>query len=164
MPILGAVFRRTLVFGVAVLALAAAPALHAASIATYPSSQTIYATGPLPPAGGTQVSLNVAIGETEDAQIVVAGARNVSAAIDGQTLQPLVARLLFGHFVMFGSHNVPDALLPWDGKARATEFANQPLWIQVGIPDGTPPGTYTGVCDVPFHVERGMAIAITVTP
>jgi len=27
-----------------------------------------------------------------------------------------------------------------------------------------PPGTDTGVCDVPFHVERGMAIAITVTP
>lgn len=26
-----------------------------------------------------------------------------------------------------------------------------------------PPGNYTGVCDVPFHVERGMAVAITVT-
>jgi uncharacterized cupredoxin-like copper-binding protein len=27
-----------------------------------------------------------------------------------------------------------------------------------------PPNNYTGVCDVPFHVERGMAVAITVTP
>ena len=27
-----------------------------------------------------------------------------------------------------------------------------------------PPGQYQGVCDVPFHVERGMAIAFTVTP
>jgi uncharacterized cupredoxin-like copper-binding protein len=27
-----------------------------------------------------------------------------------------------------------------------------------------PPNNYTGVCDVPFHVERGMAIAFTVTP
>jgi uncharacterized cupredoxin-like copper-binding protein len=26
-----------------------------------------------------------------------------------------------------------------------------------------PPNNYTGVCDVPFHVERGMAIAFTVT-
>ena len=125
-------------------ALVAAPAVHAASIATYPSSQTIYATGSLPPAGGTQVSLNVAIGETEDAQIVVAGARNVSAALDGQTLQPLASRFFFGHYVMFGTHKVPDALLPWDGRARPTESANQPLWLQVGIPPGTPPGIYLG--------------------
>jgi uncharacterized cupredoxin-like copper-binding protein len=27
-----------------------------------------------------------------------------------------------------------------------------------------PPNSYQGVCDVPFHVERGMAIAFTVTP
>ncbi len=27
-----------------------------------------------------------------------------------------------------------------------------------------PPNNYTGVCDVPFHVERGMAVAFTVTP
>jgi hypothetical protein len=133
-----------LTLGLAVLALAAAPAVHAASIASYPSSQTIYATGPLPPAGATKVALNVAIGETEDAQIVVAGARNVSAAVDGQPLQPLITRLLFGHYVMFGSRKVPDALLPWDGKARPAEAANQPLWLQIGVPQGTPPGTYTG--------------------
>ena len=136
--------RHTFRLGLLVLALVAAPAVHAASVATYPSSQTIYATGSLPPAGGSQVTLNVALGETEDAQIVVAGAHNVSAALDGQTLQPLASRLFFGHYVMFGTHKVPDALLPWDGRARATESANQPLWLQIGIPESTPPGTYIG--------------------
>jgi uncharacterized cupredoxin-like copper-binding protein len=27
-----------------------------------------------------------------------------------------------------------------------------------------PPGNYTYVCDVPFHVDRGMTGALTVTP
>ncbi|HEY8627755.1 MAG TPA: plastocyanin/azurin family copper-binding protein [Gaiellaceae bacterium] len=28
---------------------------------------------------------------------------------------------------------------------------------------GLPPGTYTYVCDVPFHADRGMTGALTVT-
>jgi hypothetical protein len=127
-----------------ILALVIAPAAHA-GVSAYPSSQTIYPSGPLPPQGASsRVSLNVAVGETEDAQIVVAGARTISAAVDGSPMQPLVTRLLFAHYVRFGSKLIPDALLPWDGGARNAEAANQPLWLQVGVPQGTPPGTYAG--------------------
>ena len=63
------------------------------------------------------VSLNAAIGEREGAWIVVTGATNVTASIDGAQLGPLKAGLFFGHFVTVGGRAVPDALLPWDGSA-----------------------------------------------
>jgi Glycoside hydrolase 123, catalytic domain len=124
------------------LALALVPAAHAASLKAYPSSESIAPTGSLPNGGSSSITLNVAVGETEDAQIVVAGAKNVAAAIDGAPLQPLASRLLWGHYVSFGAKRVPDALLPWNGSARASEAANQPLWVQVGVPEGTAPGAY----------------------
>jgi len=155
--------RRLLV--TAALALAAVPAAHAASITAYPSSQTIAPTGSLPPGGKTAITLNVAVGETEDSQIVVAGARNVSAAIDGTPLQPLEARLLFGHYVSFGIYRVPDALLPWDGTPRPTEAAHQPLWVQIGIPEGTAPGAYVSKVIVNADgVETTVPLTVQVFP
>ena len=128
--------------------LAFAPAAHAGSLKAYPSSETITPTGALPAGGSSSITMNVAVGETEDAQIVVAGARNVSAAIDGTPLAPLIPRLLFGHYVNFGTKRVPDALLPWNGDPRPTEAANQPIWVQVGIPDGTAAGAYVSKVEV----------------
>ncbi|MHB8643349.1 MAG: hypothetical protein ACYDA3_10760 [Gaiellaceae bacterium] len=156
-------FRRLLL--TAALALAVAPAAHAASITAYPSSQTIAPTGSLPVGGKTSITLNVAVGETEDAQIVVAGARNVSAAIDGTPLQPLEARLLFGHYVLFGTRRVPDALLPWNGAPRATEAAHQPLWVQIGIPEGTAPGAYVSKVVVNADgIETTVPLTVQVFP
>lgn len=145
-------------------ALACAPAAQA-GIATYPSSQTIRASGSLPPGGRNQLALNAAIGETEDGQIVVTGAQWIAAAVDGQTLRPLEIRLLFGHFVSFGGTLVPDALLPWDGTARKAEEPNQPLWVQVGVPPSTPAGTYTGkvVLTVDGHATT-VPISVRVFP
>src|SRR5262249_7465985 len=39
---------------------------------------------------------------------------------------------------------VPDALEPWDGANRATEETNQPIWVQITVPQGTAPGPYVG--------------------
>jgi GNAT superfamily N-acetyltransferase len=75
---------------------------------------------------------------------VVSGARRVSASLDGSRLGPLEAQLRFWHFVRFGSRQVPDALLPWNGSDRATEKANQPLCVEVSVPYGTAPGVYRG--------------------
>jgi Domain of unknown function (DUF4091) len=127
----------------AALALALVPAAHAASFATYPSSETVTPSGGLQPGGGKSITLNVAVGETEDAQIVVAGAHNVAAQLDGAPLKPLISRLLFGHYVTFGAKRVPDALLQWNGAPEPTEAANQPLWLQIGVPEGTAAGTYS---------------------
>lgn len=156
-----------MVVGRLVLALAAllavAPAAHAAAVKTYPSSQSVAPTGGLPAGGGAAITLNVAVGETEDAQIVVNGARNVAAQLDGTPLQPLTPRLLFGHYVAFGAKRVPDALLPWNGAARATEAANQPLWLQVGVPAGTAPGAYTSKLVVDADgVETTLPITVQV--
>jgi len=123
-------------------AFACAPAAQAGIVA-YPSSQTIRPSGSLPAGGTTQVTMNTAIGETEDAQVVVTGAQWIAAAVDGQTLRPLEVRLFFAHYVSFGGTLVPDALLPWKGEARKAEEPNQPLWVQIGVPPSTPAGTYT---------------------
>jgi hypothetical protein len=120
----------------------AAPAAHAAVVA-YPSAQSIRPSGSLPPQGASSsISLAVALGETEDAQIVVTGAKQISASLDAQPLRPMIVRLLWAHYVHFGSRLVPDALQPWDGGAQAAEEANQPLWVQVGVRNDTPPGVY----------------------
>ncbi len=122
-------------------ALACAPTAQA-GVAAYPSSVTIHPSGSLPAGGATQVTMNAAIGETEDAQVVVTGAQWITAAVDGQTLRPLEVRLFFAHYVSFGGTLVPDALLPWNGEARKAEEPNQPLWVQIGVPQSTPAGTY----------------------
>src|SRR5204863_4350511 len=102
-------------------------------------------SGPLPPQGAArQIRLDVARGETEDAQIVVTHAKSITAAVEGGGLQPLTTRLLFAHFVRFGSKLVPDALMPWGGAARAAEYPNQPIWLQVSVPENTRPGTDKG--------------------
>ena len=122
---------------------------HAAAptVSGYPSAQTIKPSGPLPAGAGSAVALNTAIGEQEDAVLVVAGARRVAVAAP-TLIGPLPVRLFFAHFVRFGGKLVPDALFPWDGSARQTEQPNQPIWLQVTVPYGTMPGTYTGVLGV----------------
>lgn len=124
-----------------IVALALAPTATAGVVA-YPSSQTIPASGRLPPGGKTSISLAAARGEREGAWIVVQGASTVAASVSGSQLAPLQAALFFGHFVAFGARVVPDALLPWDGSPRPVEKPNQPLYVQVTVPDGTKPGTY----------------------
>lgn len=124
----------------AVVTLAFAVPAHAA-VVVHPSSQSIPPAGVVP--GGTQsISLNTAIGEREGAWIVVTGARSVSQSVDAPSLGPLRVEVAFGHFVSFGRKLVPDALLPWDGSARPTEHANQPLYVRVIVPPGTSAGRY----------------------
>ena len=53
-------------------------------------------------------------------------------------------RLFFARYVTAGGRLVPDVLEPWDGTARGTEKANQPVLVQVEVPYGTRPGTYGG--------------------
>jgi Domain of unknown function (DUF4091) len=129
--------------GVAALVLTLAFASRAgAGVFAYPSSQTIPASGPLPQDSSSAVTMNAAIGEREGAWIVATGAKNVSASIDGFGLGPLKAALYFGHFVDFSGRFVPDALLPWDGTLRPFEKPNQPLYLQVFVPEDAKPGGY----------------------
>ena len=114
----------------------------AAGVLAYPSSQTIRPWGRLPQGSAASVALNAAIGEREGAWIVARGARTVSASIDGYGLGPLKAALYFGHFVKSAGRTAPDALLPWNGARQATEHRNQPLYLQVVVPDDARPGGY----------------------
>ncbi len=140
--------KRALV-SVAVLAFLGPASVASAAIATYPSSTTILPTGPLPPAGGTAVSLNTAIGEVEDGIIVVTNAHSLTAVVDKGNLGNITVQLLFGHFVSFGGgRTLPDALPPWDGIAKNAEKPNQPIWVQVTVPYGTTPGSYKGTISV----------------
>ncbi len=132
---------------IAATALALAPAAGAGVLA-YPSAQTIPASGRLPQDGAASVSLNAAIGEREGAWIVVTGATNVTASIDGAQLGPLKAGLFFGHYVAAAGRAVPDALLPWDGSGHATEKPNQPLYLQVFVPEDAKPGGYRATVHV----------------
>src|SRR4051812_40201733 len=124
-----------------VLALVLAPVAGGA-VVPYPSSQTIFPSGPLPPTSLSFARLNVARGETEHAQIVVAGADRISARVESGSLAPMNARLLWAHYVRVGVRRVPDALLPWSGSQRRAEERNQPLWVEVTVPTETPVGTY----------------------
>jgi hypothetical protein len=125
----------------------AARTVRGAAIGVYPSATSVPASGAVPGRSASAVFLDAAIGEQEDAIVVVSGARQVQLA--NATLgAPLSLRLLFGHFVSFGGKLVPDALEPWDGGPRAAEQRNQPLWLQVTVPPGTAAGTYLGRVDV----------------
>jgi hypothetical protein len=112
------------------------------AVAAYPSATTVTANGPLPGGGGAGMTLDMALGSTDDALVVVAGARQVALQAPA-SVGPLPLRLMFGHYVDFGGGALrPDALLPWDGSPRAAEQRNQPLWVQVTVPPGTAPGVY----------------------
>jgi hypothetical protein len=149
---------------IAAIALAAAPAA-AGGVLAYPAAQTIRASGPLPPGSRATISLSTAIGEREGVWLVVTGGSSVAASIDGGQLGPVKAALSFGHFVAFGRRAVPDALLPWDGAARPTEKPNQPLYLQVLVPDDARPGSYRATVHVTADGRRtDVPVAIRVFP
>jgi hypothetical protein len=114
----------------------------AVTVATYPSSQTLAATGPMPRGGGRQLVYNVAIGEREGAFLVVRRARNVAVSVSPTRPAGIAVRLFFARFVHVGGRLVPDALEPWDGTARGTGATNQPVLVQIEVPYGTRPRTY----------------------
>jgi hypothetical protein len=156
------------VIAVALAASALASAGRAA-VNAYPSSTTIFPSGPLPPGGKKALTLHVAVGEREGGLIVINGARRVALSIDRHGLGPLVLSVSFAHFVRFGSNLVPDALLPWDGTARATEQPNQPLYARVEVPYGTKPGTYHATLEVtggarPVRVRLSVQVFPVVLP
>jgi Glycoside hydrolase 123, catalytic domain len=145
----------------AVAAIALTPAANG-SVLAYPSSQTIPPAGRLPQGGSPVLTLNAAIGEREGAWLVVSDAQDVSASIDGSGLGPLKAAVYFGHFVLFGGRPVPDALLPWDGKDRPVEKPNQPLYLQVLVPDDARPGGYRATVHVTAD-GRTTDVPVTIT-
>jgi hypothetical protein len=132
------------VCGLAALAWSSVSAV--AAVVTYPSSQTIAATGPLPPSGQKELTYNVAIGEREGALLVVTAASRIAVSVAAPSA--VSVRLYFAHFVAAGGRVVPDALEPWDGTERRTEKANQPVLVQVEVPYGSPPGSLSGVVTV----------------
>ena len=143
------------------LAVAASrPGVESIRVVTYPSATSIEPRGPTPAGSGSAISLNAAIGELEDGIIAVSGARQLAAAVDRSDIGPLTIQLLFAHFVSFGSRLVPDALEPWEGAARDAEEPVQPIWVQVGIPRGTPPGTHRAHVTI---TADGEATAVPVT-
>ena len=127
---------------------AAAPAERPPAVVPYPSSQSITASGRLPPGGRRELVYNAAIGEREGALLVVRGARRISVAVEKPSAGNVPVRLFFAHFVLAGRRLVPDALEPWDGTTREAEEANQPVLVQVEVPYGTPPGSYIGALNV----------------
>jgi hypothetical protein len=116
------------------------------SIATYPSTQSIAATGALPRSAG-ELRFRTAIGERESAFVVARDARTVAVSV-ADAPEGVGVRLFFAHFVSVGGRPVPDVLEPWDGGERATEKPNQPLLVQVDVPHGARPGTYSGAVTV----------------
>jgi hypothetical protein len=133
---------------VAVLAAAGLVAAGAAArptgiaVAVYPSATSLTASGALPAGGASTVSLNVPIASQDDALVVVGGAHQVALQAPA-SVGPLPLKLMFAHYVDFGGALRPDALLPWDGSPRPAERRNQPLWVQITVPAGTAPGTYS---------------------
>jgi Domain of unknown function (DUF4091) len=124
------------------------PAEGAAAVVAYPSSQSITASGRLPPDARRELVYNTAIGEREGALLVIRAARTIAVAVEKPSSGALSVRLFFMHFVGAGGRLVPDALEPWDGTARHTERTNQPVLVQVNVPYGTPPGRYAGALTV----------------
>ena len=127
-------------------ALAALPSATAASasVATFPSSQSIAPTGPLPRGGGRQLVYNAAVGEREGALVVVRGAKSIAVSVSTPIRRDVTVRLFFAHFVAVGGRLVPDALVPWDGSERRAEHQNQPVLVQVEVPYGARPGALAG--------------------
>jgi hypothetical protein len=127
---------------------AGSSAQRAAAVVVYPSSQSITASGRLPPSGRRELVYNAAIGEREGALLVVRAARKVAVTLEGPSPGALSVRLFFARFVRAGRRPVPDALEPWDGSTRAAQETNQPVLVQVEVPYGTAPGSYVGALTV----------------
>src|SRR5262245_25463990 len=104
-----------LVGGLVALTGAASATALANSVVAYPPSQSIPASGGLPRGGTSYVATNAAIGEREDAIVVVRGAKRVSVAVATAPAGGVVMRLFFAHFVAVDGGAIPDALEPWDG-------------------------------------------------
>jgi hypothetical protein len=118
-----------------------------ASIGVYPSGTTFAASGAAPAHSAASVSLVMPIGAVDDAVLLVHGAGHVSAtalSIDAA----LRIHLFFAHYVSVNGKPVPDALEPWTGSQRSSEKTNQPIWVQITVPQGTAPGTYAGAVTV----------------
>jgi hypothetical protein len=136
-----------------------------AAVVTLPSSATIPPSGPLPPGGSNQITMNVAVGEREGAWIVVTGAKQVQAGLEPPEFNGLTARLVWGHYVLIGGRPVPDALLPWDGSGHATERPNQPIYVQVTVPQGTTPGLFRSTISVTADgVPTPVTLTVNVAP
>jgi glycosyl hydrolase family 123 len=139
--------RRLLLLVALVLALSAASGASgstASALGVYPSGTTFTTAGAAPAHAASSVSLAMPIGGVDDATILVRGAQKVSI-VTPAIASPLQLSFFFAHFVSVDGTAVPDALMPWDGSQRSTEHANQPLWVQVTVPYGTAPGTYSGL-------------------
>jgi hypothetical protein len=140
------VVRRLFLLVVVVLALSAgsgAARSQSATLGVYPSGTTFTASGGAPAHPASSVSLAMPIGGVDDATLLVRSAQNVSI-VTPAIAPPLELKLFFAHYVSVDGKEVPDALMPWDGSQRATEHTNQPLWVQVTAPYGTPSGNYSG--------------------
>jgi len=161
----GAALLAALVGGVVALSGAASATVGADSVVAYPSSQSIAASGALPRGGTGYVAVNTAIGERENAIVVVRGAQRVSAAVATPPGGGLALGLFFAHFVAVEGASVPDALEPWDGAERAAERPNQPVHVQVDVPYGTKPGRYTASLAVTADGRRTLVpVRVTVFP
>ena len=130
-----------------------------AAVLVYPSGTSFGAGTPLPPHPGAGASLAMPVGGVDDATVLVRGAHTVAVPA-AAIAAPLQLRLFFAHYVSVDGTPVPDALLPWDGSPRPTEHVNQPVWLQVTVPYGTPPGTYAGSVQV---VADGRAAEVPVS-
>ena len=161
----GAALVAALVGGVVALTGAASATAGSESVVAYPSSQSIAAAGRLPRGGAGYVSVNAAIGERENAIVVVRGAKRVSVGVATSPAGGLGLSFFFAHFVDVGSASVPDALEPWGGDERASERLNQPLHVQVDVPYGAKPGRYNASLAVTADGRRTVVpVRITVFP
>jgi hypothetical protein len=158
--------RRLVLLVLVVLALSAgsgAARSQSATVGVYPSGTTFSASGGAPAHPASSVSLAMPIGGVDDATLLVSGAQNVSI-VSQAIAPPLELNLFFAHYVSVNGKAVPDALMPWDGSQRATEQTNQPLWLQVTVPYGTPSGNYSGsLLVVADGTRTPVTISVTVS-
>jgi hypothetical protein len=146
---------------IALSAGAGAARTEQATVGVYASGTSFTATGAAPKHSTSSVSLAMPIDAVDDATILVRGAQHVSLsspAIDS----PLVLKTFFAHYISSKGRISPDVLEPWNGAQRSTEKTNQPIWLQVTVPDGTSPGTYHGSIDVTADGNT-TTVPITVT-
>ncbi len=157
--------RRLVLLVVVVLALSAGPGAArslSTTVGVYPSGTTFYASAAAPAHASSSASLVMPIGGVDDATILVRGARNVSI-VSPAIAPPLQLKLFFAHYVSVDGKEVPDALMPWDGSQHATEHTNQPLWLQVTAPYGTPSGNYSGsLLVVADGIRTSVPLSVTV--
>jgi hypothetical protein len=134
-----------------------------ATVGVYPSGTTFAASSAAPRHAASAAFLTMPVGGVDDATILVRGAQRV-AIRSSSIAAPLELKLFFAHYVSVDAKAVPDALLPWEGSQRSTEHTNQPLWLQVSVPYGTPAGTYTGSVQVVADGNStSVPIAVTVS-